>query len=179
MRLGIPGPFHHHEVRRIVFEQEVSVFEDVRLAPSRQVEPGLRIQRIAVAGVSVLVHAGRDPAVLIGNRPRKPVEDDAVAVRSFDEISQDQAGIGPLINLNQYPAGHGVESFAGVIQVIPRRAIVHAADQHRALPGQPKLATVVRMFRGVEDPRAFITLRRSELTRTRPQGRRGFQVYQR
>src|SRR3989442_10144445 len=49
--LRVPGPFHHHKVGRIVFEQEVAVLEDIRLAPSRQVEPGLWIEWIAVSGV--------------------------------------------------------------------------------------------------------------------------------
>src|SRR5207245_6897503 len=155
--------------RGIVFEQEIAVLEDIRLAPSRQVEPGLRIQRIAVAGVPVLVHARRDPAVLIGHCPCEPVEDNAVAVRPLDEIHQDYASVGPLIDLDQNPSWHWVESFAGVIQVIPRRKIVQAADQHRALSGQPELAAIVWMLRGLEDPRAFITLRRPELTRLRSQ----------
>src|SRR3989441_11762063 len=98
--LRVPGPFHHHKVGRIVFEQEVAVLEDIRLAPSRQVEPGLWIEWIAVSGVPVLIHAGRDPAVLIWSGPCKSVKGNAVAVCPLDELHQDHTGVGPLINFN-------------------------------------------------------------------------------
>src|SRR5438445_12107210 len=120
MRLGIPGPFHHHEVRGIVFEQAIAVLEDIRLAPSRQVEPGLWIEWIAVSGVPVLIHAGRDPAVLIRSGPRKSVEDNAIAVCPLGELHQDHAGVGTLIHFNRNPAGDRIETVAVVMQVSPR-----------------------------------------------------------
>src|SRR3989449_10398629 len=173
--LRVPGPFHHHEVRRIVFEQEIAVLEHIRLAPSRQVEPSLWIEWIAVSGVPVLIHAGRDPAGLIRSGPRKSVEDKAIAVCPLGELHQDYAGVGPLINFNRNPAGDRIESLAVVIQVIPRWEVAHAADQDRASPGQPELAAIVRMLRGLEDPRAFVTLRRPELSGLRSYGYHGCQ----
>src|SRR2546427_12818525 len=71
--LRVPGPFHHHKVGRIVFEQEVAVLEDIRLAPSRQVEPGLWIEWIAVSRGPVVIHEGRVPRVLISTGSRRSV----------------------------------------------------------------------------------------------------------
>jgi hypothetical protein len=64
MGFWIAGPFHDHEMGIIVLVQNLIVLPHRRRSPSGKVEPGFRIQRIAVSGVTMFIDPRRNASIL-------------------------------------------------------------------------------------------------------------------
>jgi hypothetical protein len=163
MSLAIAGSFHHHEVCIVVLVQDLIVFPHRRCSPSSKIQPRFRIQGIAVAGVAMFINACRNAAILERSLRTEPIKDDPIAVGALDKFGNDLATVCDFIYLDVNGALHRDEVFAGIVEVIPRRNVLHAPDQLRTSTGKLKLAAVIRMFRRFKNTRPFRALGRTKL----------------
>ncbi len=113
----------------------------------------------------MFIDSGRNASILERSFRGKPVKDDPIPIGALNKFSNDLATVREFVHLDVDGALHRYQVFAGIVEVVPRCAIVHASDQSGSLPGKVELSTIVRMFSGLKNPGSFVFFWRAELPR--------------
>src|SRR5712692_2716897 len=104
--LGIAGSFHYHEMGIIVLVHDLIVFQHRGRSPSGKVEPGFRIQGIAVSGVTMFIDPCRNASILERSLCGEPIKDNSIPIGTLDKFSDDLATVREFIHLDVDGALH-------------------------------------------------------------------------
>src|SRR5215204_377327 len=163
MALAITGALHHHEVGVIVLLERLIVLEHRRSSPSREVKPCLRVQWIAIAGITVFINSCGNASILERLLGAKTVKDNPILINSFDKLGHYLARVCDFVHVYINVPLYWIQPLACVIEMIPWRLVSHTSDEGSAPAFQTKFAAVVRIFCRFEDTATLIFFRGSEL----------------
>src|SRR4029079_10741098 len=105
----------------------------------------------------------RNAPVLKRSLRGKPIKDDSIAVGALGKFSDNLAAVREFVHLDVDGTLNRYQVFAGIVEVVPRCAIVHASDQSGSLPRKVELPTIVWMFSWLKYPGSFILFWSAEL----------------
>ena len=74
----------------------------------------------------MFINSRRDTAILVRGLGRTTIEDNSVSVGSLRTLSVHATRVGAVINIDVDRPWYRGQMFACVVEVIPRRSIIHA-----------------------------------------------------
>ena len=77
----------------------------------------------------MFVDSGRNASILEWGLCGKPIKDNSIPIDALDKLSDDLAAVREFIHLDVDGTLNRDQVFAGIVEVVPRRVIVHASDQ--------------------------------------------------